>query len=162
MASFTLHTLKEVHSFYRNFAVYFDKEADASTIGGLTMSVFYLADKKHMIEVYGDEALPIAVNGEELKAIAPNTVDAAKEKHVPVATYDAAKNEVHVSVGSVAHPMTEEHLIEYIILVTKKGVQRVDLTATDTPEVTFRLMDGDTPVKVLEYCNLHGLWQAEF
>jgi superoxide reductase len=125
------------------------------------MSVFYVADKKHMIEVYGDEVLDLTCAGAPLKAIVPNTVDAAKEKHVPVATYDATKNEVHVTVGSVAHPMTEEHLIEYIILVTKKGVQRVDLTATDAPEVTFRLMDGDTPVKVLEYCNLHGLWQAE-
>ena len=125
------------------------------------MSVFYLAGKKHIVEVYGDDELDLVCCGNPLKAIAQNTVDAAKEKHVPVATYDAAKNEVHVSVGSVAHPMTEEHLIEYIILVTKKGVQRVDLTATDAPEVTFRLMDGDTPVKVLEYCNLHGLWQAE-
>ena len=125
------------------------------------MSVFYLAGKKHIVGVYGDDELDLVCCGNPLKAIAQNTVDAAKEKHVPVATYDAAKNEVHVSVGSVAHPMTEEHLIEYIILVTKKGVQRVDLTATDAPEVTFRLMDGDTPVKVLEYCNLHGLWQAE-
>ena len=125
------------------------------------MSVFYLAGKKHIVEVYGDDELDLVCCGNPLKAIAPNTVDAAKEKHVPVATYDAAKNEVHVTVGSVAHPMTEEHLIEYIILVTKKGVQRVELTATDAPEVTFRLMDGDTPVKVLEYCNLHGLWQAE-
>ena len=125
------------------------------------MSVFYLAGKKHIVEVYGDDELDLVCCGNPPKAIAPNTVDAAKEKHVPVATYDAAKNEVHVTVGSVAHPMTEEHLIEYIILVTKKGVQRVDLTATDAPEVTFRLMDGDTPVKVLEYCNLHGLWQAE-
>ena len=126
------------------------------------MSVFYLADKKHLIEVYGDEALNLVVNGTELKAIAPNTVDAAKEKHVPVATYDAAKNEVHVQVGSVAHPMTEEHLITCVILVTKKGVQRVNLTAADAPEATFRLANGDTPVKVLEYCNLHGLWQTEF
>ena len=116
------------------------------------MSVFYLAGKKHMVEVYGDEALKLTANGEELKAIVPNTEDAAQEKHVPVATYDAAKNEVHVKVGSVAHPMTEAHRIE--------GVQRADLTATDAPEVTFRLADGDTPVRVLEYCNLHGLWQA--
>lgn len=126
------------------------------------MSAFYLAGKKHMIEVYGDEALNLTVNGQELKAIVPNSVDAAQEKHVPVATYDAAKNEVHVTVGSVAHPMTEEHLIECIILVTKKGVQRVNLTATDAPEATFRLADGDAPVKVIEFCNLHGLWQKEF
>jgi superoxide reductase len=58
--------------------------------------------------------------------------------------------------------MTEEHLITCVILVTKKGSQRINLTPTDAPEATFRLTDGDTPVKVLEYCNLHGLWQAEF
>lgn len=126
------------------------------------MSVFYLAGKSHLVEVYGDEELELSCCGNPLKAIAPNSVDAAKEKHVPVATYDAAKNEVHVTVGSVTHPMTEEHLIECIILVTKKGVQRVNLTAADAPEVTFRLMDGDAPVRVIEHCNLHGLWQAEF
>ena len=125
------------------------------------MSVFYVADKKHMIEVYGDEVLDLTCAGAPLKAIVPNTVDAAKEKHVPVATYDATKNEVHVTVGSVAHPMTEEHLIECIILVTKKGVQRANLTPSDAPEAVFRLADGDVPVKVLEYCNLHGLWQAD-
>ena len=124
------------------------------------MSVFYRAGKKHMIEVYGDEVLNLAVNGEELKAIAPNTVDAAQEKHVPVPVYDAAKNTVHVKVGSIVHPMTEEHRIEWIMLVTQKGVQRMNLTAADAPEVTFRLVDGDVPIKVLEYCNLHGLWQA--
>ena len=124
------------------------------------MSVFYLAGKSHVVEVYGDEALSLACGDTPLKELKPNTVDAAQEKHVPVATYDAAKNEVHVKVGSVAHPMTEAHLIEWIMLVTKKGVQRADLTATDAPEVTFRLADGDAPVRVLEYCNLHGLWQA--
>ena len=113
------------------------------------MSVFYLAGKSHVVEVYGDEALDLACCGTPLKAIAPNSVD-------------AAKNEVHVTVGSVTHPMTEEHLIAYIILVTKKGVQRVNLTATDAPEATFRLADGDAPVKVIEFCNLHGLWQTEF
>ena len=125
------------------------------------MSVFYIADKKHMIEVYGDEELKLTANGQELKAIQPNTVDAAQEKHVPVPTYDATKHEVTVSVGSVAHPMTEEHLINWVMLVTKRGTQRVDLTAVDAPTVTFRLADGDAPVKVLAYCNLHGLWQAE-
>ena len=99
--------------------------------------------------------------GEDLKELKANTTDAAQEKHVPVPTYDAAKHEVTVSVGSVAHPMTEEHLINWVMLVTKRGTQRVDLTAVDAPTVTFRLADGDAPVKVLAYCNLHGLWQAE-
>ena len=75
------------------------------------MSVFYLAGKTHMVEVYGNDKLDLSCCGNALTPIEPNTVDAAQEKHVPVPTYDAAKNEVHVSVGSVAHPMTEEHLI---------------------------------------------------
>ena len=73
------------------------------------MSVFYLAGKSHLVEVYGDEALDLSCCGNPLKELKPNTVDAAQEKHVPVPTYDAAKHEVSVSVGSVAHPMTEEH-----------------------------------------------------
>ena len=125
------------------------------------MSVFYVADKKHIIESYGDEELNLVLDGQALKALKPNTVDAAQEKHVPVATYDKEKNEVHVKVGSVAHPMTEEHLINWVMLVTKRGTQRIDLTPTDAPTVTFRLADGDAPVRVLAYCNLHGLWQAE-
>ena len=64
------------------------------------MSVFYLADK-HVVEVYGDEALKLAVNGTELIPIDPNSVDAAKEKHVPVATYDGASHRVY-------HPRDEE------------------------------------------------------
>ena len=103
------------------------------------MSVFYLAGKSHVVEVYGDEALSLACGDTPLKELKPNTVDAAQEKHVPVPTYDAAKHEV----------------------VTKRGTQRVNLTAVDAPTVTFRLADGDAPVKVLAYCNLHGLWQAE-
>ena len=125
------------------------------------MSVFYLAGKSHIVEVYGDEELELACGGAPLKELKANTVDAAQEKHVPVPTYDAAKNEVRVSVGAVAHPMTEAHLIDWVMLVTKKGAQRVALTAADAPEVVFRLADGDAPVKVLAYCNLHGLWQAK-
>ena len=112
------------------------------------MSIFYLAGKSHLVEVYDDEALDLSCCGNPLKELKPNTVD-------------AAKHEVTVSVGSVAHPMTEEHLINWVMLVTQHGAQRIDLTAVDAPTVTFRLADGDAPVKVLAYCNLHGLWQAE-
>ena len=138
----------------------FDRFGNAE-VGGLFLSKFYRAHGSLVVEVYGDEAHELTCCGTELKELTPNTVDAAHEKHVPVPTYDAAKNEVRVSVGSVAHPMTEGHLIDWVLLVTKKGEQRLDLTPEDAPAVTFRLADGDAPVKVLAYCNLHGLWQAE-
>ena len=58
------------------------------------MSIFYLAGKSHLVEVYDDEALDLSCCGNPLKELKPNTVDAAQEKHVPVPTYDAAKHEV--------------------------------------------------------------------
>lgn len=97
--------------------------------------------------------------GEDMKLLEANTTDAAGEKHVPVITVDGQN--VKVAVGSVEHPMTEEHLIQFIILQTEKGLQRVDLTASDKPEANFVLAEGDKVVAAYEYCNLHGLWKAE-
>ena len=125
------------------------------------MSTFYVADKKNIVEVYGDASLELSCSNADLKLLPPNTVDAAKEKHVPAPTYDRAKHEVKVEVGTTHHPMTEEHLIEWVMLVTKKGSFRINLAAVDEPVVTFRLSDGDEPINVLAYCNLHGLWQAD-
>ena len=61
---------------------------------------------------------------------------------------------------SVAHPMTEEHYIQWICLVTSKGIQRVNLSSTDKPEAVFYIGE-EKPVAVYEYCNLHGLWKKE-
>jgi superoxide reductase len=97
--------------------------------------------------------------GEQMTELVPNTVDAAKEKHVPVIKVDGKK--VTVKVGSVPHPMTEEHLIKWIYLQTEGGAQRKCLNAGDAPEATFMLTEGDKPVAAYEYCNLHGLWKAD-
>ncbi len=67
---------------------------------------------------------------------------------------------MHVEVGSTLHPMTEEHLIAFIVLVTEKGYQVAQLSATDEPKADFAVAAGDKPLKVYEYCNLHGLWAA--
>lgn len=96
--------------------------------------------------------------GEPMKEIVANTVDAAKEKHVPV--YKVEGNVVTVCVGDVAHPMTEEHLIEWVALETEQGNQRKLLKAGQEPKVTFALVDGDKVKSVYAYCNLHGLWKA--
>lgn len=91
--------------------------------------------------------------------LVPNTTDAAQEKHVPVV--EVQGNIVKVSVGSVAHPMLEEHFIQFIILETKQGFQKKDLKPGEKPEALFALADGDEAVAAYEYCNLHGLWKAE-
>ncbi len=92
----------------------------------------------------------------ELKA---NTTDAAQEKHVPEVSVEG--NLVKVKVGSVEHPMTEEHHIAFIYLETENGVTRKDLDHTGKPEAVFALAEGEKPVAVYEYCNLHGLWKKE-
>ena len=86
------------------------------------------------------------------------SVDAAKEKHVPVVTKKC--KQVKVDVGSVTHPMTEEHLIEWVLIETVQGYQIKYLTASSAPVCDFALAGGDKLVAVYAYCNLHGLWKA--
>lgn len=96
--------------------------------------------------------------GEEMKEMAANTTDAAQEKHVPV--IEAADGVVTVTVGSVEHPMLEEHSIQWIVLQTKEGNQRKTLKPGDAPKATFWIGPDDEVVAAYEYCNLHGLWKA--
>ena len=96
--------------------------------------------------------------GEPMKELRANDTDGAKEKHVPdVKVEDGV---VKVQVGSVAHPMLEEHYIVFIALETEKGVQVKWLNPGEAPCAEFTLVD-DKPLTVYEYCNLHGLWKAD-
>lgn len=95
--------------------------------------------------------------GEPMTLLEPNTTDAATEKHVPVVTIEG--NKVSVQVGSVIHPMGEKHYIQFIYLETEKGGHIRYLTPEDEPKAEFLAAEGDKPVSVYEYCNLHGLWE---
>jgi superoxide reductase len=94
--------------------------------------------------------------GKPMKLFVENTVDAAKEKHVPVVekTADGFK----VKVGSVAHPMEEKHFIEWIEVIADGKAYRQFLNPGGTPEAVFKI-DADQ-VTAREYCNIHGLWKA--
>lgn len=92
------------------------------------------------------------------KVLVANSTDAAGEKHVPVVTYTDTKTIVHV--GSVDHPMSEEHHIAWIYVETKDGGQFKRLNHTGAPHAEFDVKKEDV-VAVYEYCNLHGLWKAE-
>lgn len=102
--------------------------------------------------------VPVVCCGEKMEQIIPGTTDAAVEKHVPVYTVEG--NIVKVQVGAVAHPMLEEHSIEWIALQTNKGNQRKMLKPGEAPEACFCLCEGEEVEAVYEYCNLHGLWKA--
>ena len=94
--------------------------------------------------------------GQPMKLFVENTVDAAKEKHVPAIekTADGFK----VKVGSVAHPMEEKHYIEWIEVVAGGKTYCQFLKPGEAPEATFCVDAGQVTAR--EYCNLHGLWKA--
>ena len=113
----------------------------------------------NFVGVINDAGVPMMCCGQKMTEVVAGTTDAAVEKHVPVVTVDG--NIVKAVVGSVEHPMIEEHYIEWIALETEKGVQRKTLKAGDAPAAEFALTADDKVVAAYAYCNLHGLWKAE-
>ena len=113
----------------------------------------------NIIEYVKESGVPVMCCGQKMTEIIPGTSDGAHEKHVPVVTVDGDK--VVVEVGSVEHPMTKEHHIEWIVIETEKGCQKVKLTPEQEPKAEFLLTEGDKLLATYEYCNLHGLWKAE-
>lgn len=95
--------------------------------------------------------------GQDMKLLAENTVDAAKEKHVPV--IEVGNGSVKVTIGSVAHPMEEKHYIEWIELIADGKVYRQALNPGDAPTATFNVTAKQVTAR--ELCNLHGLWSAQ-
>lgn len=95
--------------------------------------------------------------GQPMRKQAENTVDAAKEKHVPV--IEQGGQSVRVKVGSVEHPMKEEHFIEWIEIIQGERTQRKFLRPGEKPEAEFTVQVG--PIVAREHCNIHGLWKAQ-
>ena len=101
----------------------------------------------------------LSANGEEMVELKANVTDGATEKHVPAVTVEG--NKLTAVVGSVPHPMTEEHYIGFILVETNKGVHQATLDHTGEAKAEFALLDDEKAVAVYEYCNLHGLWKVE-
>ena len=94
--------------------------------------------------------------GEPMEHLVENTVDAAKEKHVPV--IEKVSDGYKVKVGSVPHPMEEKHFIEWIELIADGKAYRQFLKPGDTPEAEFNVKADSITAR--EHCNLHGLWKG--
>jgi len=94
--------------------------------------------------------------GQPMALLAENTEDAAVEKHVPAV--ERVAGSYTVQVGSVAHPMADEHYIEWIELIAGDAVYRRHLSPGDAPQATFET--DATAVVARAYCNLHGHWKA--
>ena len=120
---------------------------------------FYVCEHcGNIVGLVNNAGVPLVCCGQKMKMLEPGTVEASEEKHLPVITVE--NGIVKVSIGSVAHPMTEEHSILWVYLQTDRGGQRKCLSAGDVPTVSFALCE-ETPVAVYAYCNLHGLWKTE-
>jgi superoxide reductase len=111
----------------------------------------------NIIEVLHDGVGTLVCCGQPMKLMEEKIKDVGNEKHVPI----IEKNEegVKVKVGSVPHPMTEEHHIEWIEISTEKGESKKFLKPGESPESLFPVKNKN--IKSREYCNLHGLWKSK-
>ncbi|MEZ7891180.1 MAG: desulfoferrodoxin [Candidatus Wallbacteria bacterium] len=110
----------------------------------------------NIVEVVHEAGGQLVCCGKPMDLLNENTVDASREKHVPVIEKTAAG--YLVKIGSVAHPMEEKHFIEFIELIADGIVYRKHLKPGEKPEAMFEIKADQ--VEAREYCNLHGLWKA--
>ena len=111
----------------------------------------------NIVEVVHAAAGQLVCCNQPMTLLAENTTDAATEKHVPVV--ELVDGSTKVTVGSVTHPMTDDHYIEWIELLIGDRVFRTYLSPGDSPEAVFEVVAEGTVAR--EYCNLHGLWRTE-
>lgn len=119
---------------------------------------FYIC--KHcgnLIAMLCDHGVPVFCCGEKMQKIEPGQTEASGEKHIPVYTLDGST--VHVTVGALPHPMTQEHYIAWICLESEHGIQYTHLSPDDEPRAKFSLCDGDEVRAVYAFCNQHDLWR---
>ena len=120
------------------------------------MEVYKCSMCGNIVEVLHGGAGELVCCGKPMDLQKANTVDAAQEKHVPVV--EKVDGGYKVAVGSVAHPMADDHYIEWIELIAGDTVYRQDLKPGDVPEATFSVAAGSVTARA--YCNLHGLWSS--
>jgi len=110
----------------------------------------------NMVEVINAGAGELVCCGQPMTYMKENTVDAAKEKHVPV--IEKIAGGVKVKVGEAAHPMEEKHYIQWIEIIADGKAYRQFLNPGDAPEATFSIESDQITAR--EFCNLHGVWKA--
>jgi superoxide reductase len=110
----------------------------------------------NIVEVlYGSDGTLVCCD-QPMKLMTENTVDAAKEKHVPV--IEKTDGGVKVKVGSAPHPMEEKHYIQWVEIIAGDKLYRQFLNPGDNPEAVFKAPEGSMAAR--EYCNIHGHWKS--
>ncbi|HSA06501.1 MAG TPA: desulfoferrodoxin [Candidatus Gastranaerophilales bacterium] len=111
----------------------------------------------NIVEVLNGKTGALVCCGQNMKLMREGVVDASLEKHVPV--IEITPNGIKVSVGSIEHPMLQEHYIEWIEVIADNKICRKYLNPGEKPEAEFPVKAENITVR--EYCNLHGLWKGE-
>jgi len=120
--------------------------------------IYYCKLCKNLIEMLQPGAGGVVCCGQPMILLKANSFDAANEKHVPV--IEDKGDSIHVTVGSVEHPMTDEHYIVFIECLTENRVYRKELKPGQKPSACFPVRKDDV-LEVREFCNLHMLWKVE-
>jgi superoxide reductase len=110
----------------------------------------------NIVEVLHEGVGELVCCGKPMKLFKENTVDASKEKHVPV--IEKVDSGIKVKVGSIPHPMEEKHYIEWIEVIANDKVYRKFLKPGEQPEAFFNIQADN--IFAREYCNIHGLWKS--
>jgi len=111
----------------------------------------------NIVRLIEDAGVGLICCGGRMKRMLPNTADASREKHVPVA--EKTDGFLTVSIGAAPHPMTPGHHIAWIAVAQANITQIATIEDSEKPEAEFRIREG--PVTLYAYCNLHGLWASE-
>ncbi|MCB4757104.1 MAG: desulfoferrodoxin [Elusimicrobia bacterium] len=110
----------------------------------------------NIVEMVHPGAGALVCCDEDMKLFSENTVEASKEKHIPVV--EKTGSGLLVKVGSIAHPMEDKHYIEWIEVLADNLVYRKNLGPGEEPKAEFPVKSAKITVRA--YCNLHGLWKA--
>lgn len=112
-----------------------------------------------VLVIVNDTAVPTICCGDIMDELLPCVTEGmeVQEKHVPIIHQDGRN--VCVKVGEVPHPMTKDHWIQWIVLMTDKGIQKKFLCPDDLPQAEFALLDGESIIGAYAYCNKHLLWK---
>ncbi len=119
---------------------------------------FYICNHcGNIITKLTDKNVPVVCCGEPMSELIPNTKEAATEKHKPVIVERDGKR--YATVGSVEHPMTPEHYIEWIVVEYEDHDRIYHLNPGQEP--TVKICKHHEPKEIYAYCNLHGLWKMD-
>ena len=111
----------------------------------------------NIVEVLQEGEGQLVCCGQPMTPLKPKIEDQGKEKHVPV--INESPGHLTIKVGSISHPMEDNHYIKWIEVITDEGVEKKFLKPGQPPEAPFEIKGKI--VEVRDYCNIHGLWHTK-